>query len=369
MGRELIQFGHLCSLVLPQDLRPEILGAGFDVIINVNRPRSQYIPRGTIHVAWVQDYVYGTNLPYEENAQPNDIAYTFGDPLIQGLPKIWKHWRGSLPSAAEPWMLERKSRQQDVDLSLLGCTFPNIYEWMNPQLNEYMSAHAEEYYKPLSSSFVMSQRVHKIIDEMPEWVRQQEDSTSEIISWLFTHTRLVDRNAIAKLMLRVSDSVKLVGLEWNKYQEFEPYHVKHDEEVDFVLDWMQRSRINVHTNTSGYGTHSRVFEAMAVGAFIMAPQTPFVGKLGQMTECFEPDVHYGEYTAETFVDRALYWIAHPEQRIKAAMEAKRIVADRHLWRHRAEKLLKDIGRRNYVAGHANAVDGFSVVEFWGRANG
>ena len=152
MGRELIQFGHLCSLVLPQDLRPGNSGAGFDVIINVRPAQSVHTERNNSRRVG-QDYVYGTNLPYEENAQPNDIAYTFGDPLIQGLPKIWKHWRGLLRTAWLNLGCSSGNRgNKTLILSSLGCTFPNIYEWMNPQLNEYMSAHAEEYYKPLSNS-------------------------------------------------------------------------------------------------------------------------------------------------------------------------------------------------------------------------
>jgi len=109
-----------------------------------------------------------------------------------------------------------------------------------------------------------------------------------------------------------------------------------------LADLHAKSRITVHNNIFGFALHSRVLDAITVNGFVMAHHTPWTGLAGQMTECFEPETHYGEYTAANFTDRARYWLNNHAARNKAATEARKIVADRHLWPHRAQQILRDL---------------------------
>jgi hypothetical protein len=106
----------------------------------------------------------------------------------------------------------------------------------------------------------------------------------------------------------------------------------------------RRSRLNLANNTHGLGLHSRTLECMAGGGFIFSHASPRDSKPGGMHTALEPDVHHGMYTPDNFQEEALRWLKDGERRRSAGARAATLIRQKHLWRHRAEQILEDLGR-------------------------
>jgi len=158
------------------------------------------------------------------------------------------------------------------------------------------------------------------------------------------YPRLLDRVALIGAALGVSDSLELYGPGWDSHDAFRPYHKGVASDPYALLSIFQRSRINLANNTHGLGLHSRTLECMAVRGFIFMHRSPHDEKPGGMLTSFEPDVHYGAYTPETFRDEAQRWLKDKAARGKAGERAAKVIKAKHLWRHRAEQILGDLKR-------------------------
>ncbi len=284
--------------------------AAYDVVLEANRSRPEGLPVHIRHIAWIQDYFPGDAPDYDGNALPGDIVYTRGDGPLMG--RKWAHWRGSLVNGVHQSLLEYPPCPTTIDISFAGY-IPVQQDVDIP-------------YKPLTGSFTWGEMaaLHPGISSLK----------------MIESARFADRYNAAKLALLVSGKCKFVGIGWTNH--FPDHAQQHLLSWGELLDVYQRSKINLHTNVQGLGLHSRVLEAMAVGGFVMANETPFHTKAGRLGECFEPGVHYGEYNAETLVDQARYWLGNEDHRKKAAAEARKVVKDKHLWSHRAAQVLKDL---------------------------
>jgi Glycosyl transferases group 1 len=106
----------------------------------------------------------------------------------------------------------------------------------------------------------------------------------------------------------------------------------------------RRSKINLANNTHGLGIHSRTLECMAVGGFIFMHDSPHDSKAGGMLTEFEPDVHYGRYTVESFHEEAVRWLKDSEGRRRVGMQATERIRQRHCWHHRARQIIDDLER-------------------------
>jgi glycosyltransferase involved in cell wall biosynthesis len=133
--------------------------------------------------------------------------------------------------------------------------------------------------------------------------------------------------------------VIVAGKNWSDAFEWASFVQPH---VDHPSDIYEKSFITVHNNTHGLGIHSRVLEAMAVGSFVMMHPSPHSRLPGGMDSTFEPDVNYGLYSADNFVEKVEEWLADDERRKKAITENKKILLSKHLWQHRAEQILNDL---------------------------
>ena len=92
-----------------------------DVVISINRARSERIPRDAVHVSWIQDYRLGDEPLYDESCLPRDVIYTYGEGWIIGVPhQHWKNYRGSLLTAVDAKLLAYPPIPQDLDLSIAG---------------------------------------------------------------------------------------------------------------------------------------------------------------------------------------------------------------------------------------------------------
>jgi hypothetical protein len=158
------------------------------------------------------------------------------------------------------------------------------------------------------------------------------------------YPRLLDRRLLVQNALLISKNVQLYGDGWQNHDEFRPYSKGFIVAQRELLDVYSRSRLNLMNNTHGIGLHSRTLECMAVGGFIFTHTSPHDNKPGGIETSFEPGVHYGIYSADTFADDARRWLAATDARTDAGTKAAEIIREKHLWRHRAEQVIADLKR-------------------------
>ncbi|TCS64729.1 glycosyltransferase family protein [Varunaivibrio sulfuroxidans] len=159
-----------------------------------------------------------------------------------------------------------------------------------------------------------------------------------------SYPRLMDRVALVKLAERVSSSLELYGPGLELHEFARPYHKGVLTTQKDLLDVYARSKINLSNNTHGLGLHSRTLECMAVGGFLFMHESPHDKTVGGMLSSFEPGVHYGAYTPENFEDEARRWLHDDAGRRQVGENAKRVIQERHCWRHRAQQIVDDLAR-------------------------
>ena len=155
---------------------------------------------------------------------------------------------------------------------------------------------------------------------------------------------MLERAALVRATLKLSRSLELYGTSWDKYSEFQAYYRGMVEDPYVLLSIFQRSRINLANNTHGLGLHSRTLECMAVGGFIFTHTSPHDDKPGGMLTSFDPDIHYGVYTPETFQENAKRWLKDASGRKRAGELAAMVIREKHMWSHRAQQIVDDLKR-------------------------
>jgi Glycosyl transferases group 1 len=159
-----------------------------------------------------------------------------------------------------------------------------------------------------------------------------------------SYPRIIDRRVLVEMASRVSDSLELYGPGLSAHDFARPYFKGVIDTQEALLRIYCRSRINLSNNTHGLGLHSRVLECMAVGGFIFMHESPHDNKPGGMLTEFEPGVHYGSYTPDSFHEEATRWLADDSDRLRAGMRAESIIRERHGWHHRARQIIDDLNR-------------------------
>lgn len=156
------------------------------------------------------------------------------------------------------------------------------------------------------------------------------------------YPRMLDRRILVQSALLVSKSLELYGDGWPSHVEFQPYFKGFITSQRELLDVYRRTRLNLMNNTHGIGLHSRTLECMAVGGFIFTHTSPHDQKPGGLETSFEPNVHYGVYTTDSFVEDARRWLSADDTRAQAGAKASKIIRQKHLWRHRAAQIIADL---------------------------
>jgi len=158
-----------------------------------------------------------------------------------------------------------------------------------------------------------------------------------------SYPRLLDRVDLLELALSVSSSLEIYGPDsWLTFPEFTSYYKGNILNTNELLDVYLRSKINLSNNTHGLGLHSRVFECMSVGGFIFNHESPNDNISGGILTEFEPGVHFGQYSKLNFNEEANKWLKNDISRIQIGQNARKLIAEKHLWRHRAEKIINDL---------------------------
>jgi hypothetical protein len=348
LGRALADAGHTYALMPTNGYNIKNAGC-YDAVLGVNRPRPEALPHNVIYIAWIQDYRPWDTPDYAGLSRGNDVIYTLGSETWIGLWEPGPNYRGSLLTGVAPELLNSANGACDLDFSICGyITLPLSKIDMHPAERRCMKE-AERLYRPLtgsSNAMLMSAVLQKFVDQCVLAEKLNEEQQAEMrkcCNWLtIEYPRYIDRLRLAQLAYLVSSNCGFYGVNWQKYYQFGGHTFAPIKDINRLLEIYRRSKINLHNNWNGFGLHSRVLEAMAVGGFVMAhtcddPQAP-----GRITTSFEPDVHFGEYTPDNFVEKSRYWLQDDAARSRAINESRKVIASKHLWKHRVQQILDDL---------------------------
>jgi glycosyltransferase involved in cell wall biosynthesis len=348
LGHALEAAGHFYEL-MPTDGYNIGIAGGHDVVLGINRPRPEKLPSHVVYIAWVQDYRPLEAPDYAGQSRGSDIIYTLGSETWIGMNNPGPNFRGSLLTGVDPKLLNDMNDSYGLDFSICGyITLPFSKMDMHP-LERRCFKEAERLYKPLtgsSNAFLMANQLQEFVEQIiaTEKIGETElERLKKCCNWMsIEFPRYIDRLRIAQLAYLVSPSCGFYGVNWQKYYQFGNCTFAPIKDEAKLHDIYRRSKVNLHNNWNGFGLHSRVLEAMAVGGFVMAHSCADPQAAGRITTDFEPNVHFGEYTPDNFVERAKYWLQDDAARSKAITESRKIVADKHLWKHRAQQILHDL---------------------------
>lgn len=356
--------GHKVKLLPPNERTLQNL-VHSDIIFDINHARPGWLPAHVQHVAWVQDFRPGVAPHYGERKRPGDLTYVLTNPDAQGVDG--KYVDGALLTGVDPKLLELAPTEPSIDLSLCGyvpppfeeIAFDEVQTWVGPiSFAKFCHDEIEKRYTPLCGDLRCLSYYADLHEAFMHTLKGRYND--EIIEnawrkllvrvghWTMDHPRRLDRIKLAGLMLKVSDNCLFQGKNWPEYKEFASRAAPHTNDEYELYRVYQGSKINLHTNSDGYGPHSRVLEAMAVGGFIMTHAVKYPEKSGCMSGSFTPGTHYGEFTADNFVEQAKFWLQNTVAREWAIQECRGLIEGRHLWRHRAAQLLKDLGLPNHA---------------------
>jgi hypothetical protein len=348
-----------------------------DVLLEVNRLRSKYLKKSVRHISWFQDVRPSDYLEikkYIKRMHPNDIIYLLGDKKHFGfsasLEKVNCLLSGVNQRDISPGHLV--ARQYDYDLNLLG--YFSSFKERPPMffvksrgaifLKEFLrrpksllaflfnnNSHHVYLDKFLFDKFFVANEI-KIKEKYapltghlfePELKEIKNNIDKIIYDYLYIELpRKLDRSLLFKKIEALhyrNKKIIIAGLNWPEAFPSVPFVRGHVNIPDQIY---KTSKITIHNNTHGLGIHSRVLDSMAVGGFVMMHSSPHSRLPGGMDSTFEPDVNYGLYSADNFVEKVEEWLADEDRRKKAISENKKILLSKHLWEHRAEQILRDL---------------------------
>jgi len=348
-----------------------------DVLLEINRFRSNYLNKKIIHINWVQD------LPFSEKSKlsktyPKSIIYTYGSPEFFGFTKTNFVGVHSLLSA----YAENENNESDLrkyDLNLLGYMSP-LWEIAREDDGYYPKSFSSNERDPLLllafkeiiqkprtlfsllcqdlplnySRFFATYEFEKLLKKIKEiyeplsgfldYQTKPENLggfQKKLWNYLFVEyprykDRLILFNKIKELPSNISKIV--AGPNWKKYYPEFHYVGEYKDEVQIF----EKSKITVHNNTHGLGLHPRIFECVACGSFPIMHGTPHRKEYGSLEEALEPGRHFALYTKDNFQEVVQYWIKNDEKRKKGVQEAQAIFSENHSWDKRASQILEDI---------------------------
>ncbi len=375
-GQALCSEGHDAAVMMLEHRNAKTIN-GFDIVIEVNRPRPDFLNKRSLHVAWVQDVDAHEKQLYGVNCAPHDLVYCQNEPEWMGLRYTGSHYAGILYTGVlEEWLHRPVASVQDIDFGLCAfITYP-LPAWDGPdqELMRLCGAEVARIFQPCRGNYKINEAIKAMVPVFDEWntrkyrefcanpananVKIKSISTVREDLWqkfapmageiVKDVARLIDRQTIARLALSVSNKVRLRGFNWELHEEFKPYWAENTPDEELMFSDFRRIKINLHNNFSGFGLHSRVLECMAVGGFIGSHTTAEPEKAGRLRNDFEPDKHFCEFTPTNFADKTRAWLQDDAGRRRAIRECRRIITSKHLWKHRAQQIIKDLNLHKAV---------------------
>ena len=220
---------------------------------------------------------------------------------------------------------------------LWNISHPNDVPIEEYNLYDYVLFASERLYQKLND------RIRPASDYLlqctdPE-VMLAQDTQEKRFELLFVgNSRSVYRKILADL-LPTTHALTVYGDGWDRFAPVKPYVVEkyldntkvgqayHDAKILLNDHWDDMRENGIVSN--------RIFDALAAGAFVISDYMP------EIDELFDGAVIMYE-TKEELREKIDFYLAHADLRKELAEKGKRIVLDRHTFRHRVNKILSVI---------------------------
>lgn len=326
-----------------------------DAILEINRCRDQITGCAVPcrHLAWMQDFQYhGQRLL--DRLGGSDLFYFMLPPDIYGIdPQTLPAWRYLWPGV-NPGIHRPAPAEPRWDLSLVGHMYPPPPDVVMQAIVEAdglpvgrFADFAESFFAlPLGYADIRLDAIRDFLVEQCARggvgiAREKLDGNA---LFLFDEVllRIKDRRAVADAMLRVSSNLQFFGnagwILWPDYARRYGGELVDPHDLAAVY---RTSRLNV--NNSAWPLHFRTLDAMGCSAAVMINNVHRPDVEEHFHADFQPGRHYVPYDAADFEEAARRGLRDEPARLRMGAEAARVVAARHLWRHRAEQILADLG--------------------------
>ena len=182
-------------------------------------------------------------------------------------------------------------------------------------------------YRPLEGSLDISKLEQAIFDRFDSL----DDTVSNYMDFACRELpRFIDRYVMIYRSKNVTENLAIYGQNWDLYPEFQPYHkgLISQNKANLVF---QNSKINLHNNNHGIGLHSRSLNCMAAGGFLLTHTSDRDFLDGGMKSVFEPGIHYGTFSLESYEDDIHYWLENGEKRQQIIKNVQKYVMNELTW--------------------------------------
>jgi hypothetical protein len=202
--------------------------------------------------------------------------------------------------------------------------------------------HVEVEYSPLTGTLNVNQLnedLTRLIEKHYRWYKPLKNELDFISQ---TFPRYLDRILLGRMAVRSGRDLDIWGNGWFSYSEFQGAYRGILQNKSEVLEVLASTTAILCNNTHGIFIHPTVLDAIAQGAFVFWHETPITADVNPSLidpafGGFEPNRHFGLYSPKDFVEAINSWSF--ELMTKATLEARGILMERHLWKHRARTVL------------------------------
>lgn len=301
-------------------------------------------PKETHLISWFHDNYFIKEYLHVKNSA--SMSYFLFDPAVFGvdIPKSQK-WAHLAPGAALDNPEAPRIRHR-CDVSFCGfiprpIANRQVASDVNGapvHLNKFLNLYPASFYAQSTFDAPASRKkLAEICEQLNCRLLPNADRVFED-----TLVRFHERASILWKISNVTNAIDIYGIKhWKEWEKFAPYYRGEIEDKDELLELYKSSKINIHNGT--IGLHSRVFDCLAAGGFLLSLKTPRDKKLAGIATVFEPGVHYDDFTVDDADEVCLQYLHDEELRLKIATQGMDLVRSDHTWRHRALKVLDDLG--------------------------
>ena len=365
----------------------------FNIVFAINKGRPEKLNKKIRFISWFQDFYYNSD-DLLENYQNSDIVYFYTSQESFGVSKNIECLTSTLYPGIDPSnvtsLLESVSYNQNevdnyqkLDFSICGympgtilAPFIDLYfrnfdfkeknfidsyfiKWFLELTHKNEKKYKLDFYKkfivdlqvivetnyiPLSGNLNVKLIASKIKARIKEYFKYLNSQIfREWLPFFSTeYPRFLDRIELARLLSKHSFNFGLFGKEWLHFLEFESFAGAHISNTQDLFEVYRKSKINLYNNTHGLGMHSKVFEIFANGGFLALPKSIKNSSLGGINEGFNENEHFVTFTKENFEDLVNDWLFNTKKRIEIGKNARNVVINKHTWKNRVQKILKDL---------------------------
>jgi hypothetical protein len=364
---------------------------GSDLIIHINTllQPTQKIGRAK-YISWIQDYFPSQRENYLNYDRERSKILAMGSASSLGLPDIGTTVKPlDVGVSIDPTWRRSDGRSRKWDVGLLGFippknvilspnrlplelryllhtlfyhilprkmrlvrSFGTLVDWLTTadrrlpnMFRDFFLTFVESNYKPLTGTLDVNKfysEIKKILDKYYPLYLPDEGVLDFIVQ---TYPRYLDRHLLGELLIETRRDVNIWGKGWSTYDNFSSVYRGILNQRSQVLEVLANINIIFCNNTHGVFIHPTVLDAIAQGVFVFWHRTSHTsdvtpGQVDTLFGGFEPGRHFGLYQPYDINNALELWT--PSQMRNSANEALEILLDRHLWRHRAERVLEII---------------------------